>query len=82
MSWTYFGDTNPKARKSYYCALCERAIEKGEVHVARRGVGDDGPCTTRMHNACKVVTESWTQDDWEYQDPFEFRRELEHEGEK
>ena len=76
MSWTFLSDTAPKARKDYMCELCCRGIKKGTVHAARRGIGDDGPCTFRMHTACKGMTHAWTNEDWEYSDPHEFRMEL------
>ncbi len=80
MSWTHLSDTMPKARKEHRCILCERIIPKGTVHVARRGIGDNGPCTTRMHTACELITRDWDWYEWENQDPFEFRRELSEAG--
>jgi hypothetical protein len=73
MSWTHLSDTTPKARKDHRCGLCGLIILKGEVHVARRGIGDDGPCTFRMHTACCKETVNWTEDEWECSDPQEFR---------
>lgn len=76
MSWTHLSDTKPKARKDYRCLLCELPIPKGTVHVARRGIDDSGLCTTRMHTACELVSKDWGIEEWENQDPYEFRREL------
>ena len=77
MSWTHIEDTKPKARKRYWCELCERWIEKGEIHVKRFGIGDDGRLSARMHITCEKLTRGWGIDEWENQDPSEFRRELE-----
>lgn len=67
--WTFLNDTKPKARKEYRCMLCDHMILKGEKHVARRGIEDDGPITVRMHTACEKLTRDWTQDDWECHEP-------------
>jgi len=77
MSWTHLSDTNPKARKDHFCELCERIILKGTVHVARRGIGDGGPCTIRMHIACEIVSRGFDIDEWENLDPSEFRKDME-----
>lgn len=76
MSWTHLSDTQPKARKRHWCCLCEHAIDIGTVHVARRGIGDDGPLTMRMHTACESVAHDWSQLDWECHDASEFREVL------
>jgi len=65
MSWTWFSDTYPKARKNYRCFLCGWRIPVGEQHVARRGTDEEGPTTSRMHNECCDQTEDWKYDDWE-----------------
>jgi len=65
MSWIHLSDTLPKARKQYRCELCGVEIPKGMEHVARRGIGDDGPITFRMHKPCEVVTRDWDESDWE-----------------
>jgi len=77
MSYVFFSETQPKARKDYWCQLCERVIPKGSIHTASRGVGDDGPQTYRAHTECMALTRKWSYDDWECQDVSEFRRELE-----
>ena len=66
MSWVYLSDSQPKARKRYRCCLCNYHIEMGEKHTARRGIGDDGPVTFRMHDECIEQTEDWTDEEWEY----------------
>ena len=76
MSWTYLGDTTPKARKPHTCFLCERRIETGEIHVARRGVYDGAMGTFRMHSTCHEVTKEWGPNEWEYTDPDSFREYL------
>lgn len=78
MSWLHLGDTQPKARKRHICDLCELPIEPGTVHVARRGIGDDGPVTSRMHLPCEQMTrdERWDDADWECHDRSEFRARL------
>lgn len=76
MSWTHLEDTRPKARKRHCCDLCGYAIPVGMVHVARRGIGDDGPCTVRMHEICEELSREWDEWGWENQDVGEFRREL------
>jgi len=77
MSWTHLNDTKPKARKRYRCVLCDHFIAKGEIHVARRGIGDDGPCTARMHTLCESLTHDWDYTDWECYEPGAFRQEVE-----
>lgn len=77
MSWTHLSDTQPRSKKRRLCCLCERAIEAGEVHIARSGIGDDGPMTTRMHIACEALTKSWDEGDWECTDPTTFREMME-----
>jgi hypothetical protein len=74
MSWTWLSDTKPRARKQYHCDLCGRAIEHGQEHVARRGIGDDGPVTLRMHIICCEITKlyQWTDFDFENYDEAEF----------
>lgn len=77
MSWLHLSDTRPKARKDHRCELCGLTIAKGTVHVARRGIGDDGPCTFRMHDDCEKISRSWSYDDWECGwDESEVRRQL------
>jgi hypothetical protein len=76
MSWTHLNDTKPRARKPHRCELCGLPITKGEVHVARRGIGDDGPCTFRMHIDCEALTKRWDQMDWECHDSSDFREML------
>jgi hypothetical protein len=75
MSWLHLSDTKPKARKCYNCVLCEQFIPPGTVHVARRGICDDGPITTRMHVVCEALThaEQWDEAAWEYHDYGEFQ---------
>lgn len=53
MSWVHTSDTFPRARKQYRCRGCYEPIEKGEVHLARRGFDCDGPLTTRWHKECE-----------------------------
>jgi hypothetical protein len=77
MSWIHIEDTTPKARKDYRCLLCERLIPKGIIHVARFGVGDEGKVKVRMHTACELMTRKWGVEEWENQDPYEFRKEME-----
>ena len=79
MSWTWLGDTTPVARKDYQCCLCELVIPKGKKHIARRGICDDRPITSRMHIACVQLTRdlNWGEWDWETAtDAQEFRGEL------
>jgi len=73
--WLHLEDTKPKARKQYSCVLCEQFIPPETVHVARRGIWEDGPITTRMHIVCEKLTrvEKWDQMDWECHDFGEFR---------
>lgn len=82
MSWHFLGDTTPRAKKRYRCTLCERAIEIGEVHVARRGIGDDIPMTARMHTRCEALTKelAWDDADWECYDPATFRDMIDEKG--
>lgn len=74
MSWTWLSDTTPKAQKAYRCIICATRIEVGEVHVARRGIGDYGPETTRMHTECEELTQEWKWDDWECHSPGDVER--------
>lgn len=78
MSWIHLGDTQPKGKKDYGCDLCEEVIAKGTVHVARRGIDDDGPATVRFHSRCEELSKllDWDDMDWETRDPSEFREML------
>ena len=77
MSYTHFNDTTPKAAKDYFCELCDRKINKGEKHIARRGVFDNEVETLRMHIDCENLSQEWDDNQWENQDVFEFRKDLE-----
>lgn len=76
MSYTHLEDTQPKARKRYVCELCRDPIEQGTVHIARRGIGEEGPETCRMHIDCEKLTHDWEEEDWMYRDTTEFKRLL------
>lgn len=77
MSYTWFRDDHPKARKPHRCELCDRTINKGEIHTARIGTGEDGPQTFRMHTICKAATDGWGYDEWQNRpEPYEFRADL------
>jgi hypothetical protein len=76
MSWTFLGESKPVARRNYRCFICDTRILKGEKHVARRGVGDDGPTTKRFHLECEKLSSSWSQDDWECHWPGDVDRPL------
>ena len=77
MSYLYLGQTRPKGRKQYTCVFCKCPILEGEVHIKRIGVIDGDFDSVRMHLECEEVTQAWDEDDWEHQDPWEFRKELE-----
>lgn len=79
MSWTHLSDTKPRAKKRHMCCLCERGIEPGAVHIARRGISDGQAITTRMHIACEALTKSWDEGDWECSDPSTFREMMEEQ---
>ena len=74
MSWTFLSDTTPIGRKTHWCILCDGMIQMGVRHVARRGISDGVPVTIRLHTECEAATKGWTTDDWEYNEPSEFRR--------
>jgi hypothetical protein len=74
MSWTFLGDSIPKAAKRHRCYLCATHIERGERYLARRGIGDDGPVTCKMHIECEATTKDWTEEDWMYHDASEFEQ--------
>jgi hypothetical protein len=74
MSWTHLEDTKPKARKNYWCDICAEKINVGEAHVARRGIGDVGPMTSRMHIECEEMTKKWDLMEWEGHFPGDVRR--------
>lgn len=76
MGWTHLSDTTPRARKRHTCELCGMPIAIGVRHVARRGIGEDGPVTFRMHNQCDRATAGWDEYDWESAyDTLAFREE-------
>lgn len=75
MSWTHLSDTQPRARKTYPCRVCLENIEVGEKHVARRGVGDEGPVTIRFHDECERITKSWDLMTWETHCPGDCTRQ-------
>ena len=74
MSWTHLRDEVPKARKPYRCGVCNSLIGVGEKHVARTGVGDDGPETFRMHCECEEYSCEWKEDEWESHYPGDVSR--------
>ncbi len=76
MSWQHIQDTKPKARNKYRCYLCGFPILKGERYTRRVGVCDGDLSMTKMHDACESKTKSWTHDDWEFTDEWEFRKVL------
>lgn len=76
MSWTHLEDTKPKAAKDHRCYLCERVIPKGEEHILRVGVNEDGFDRSRMHIACEEKTRRWDQWEWECHDAATFREEV------
>lgn len=76
MSYTHLGDTKPKARKTHQCRVCGDLIERGEVYIARRGIGYDGPETVRFHTECEAYSaKHWDDCDWEILGPGEVTRE-------
>lgn len=77
MCWTHLSDTKPKARKKHVCYLCGYFIQQGEVYDNRVGVFDGDIVTQRMHLECEEVTRNWKQEDWEYFEWCDFRKELE-----
>jgi hypothetical protein len=77
MSATFLSDKTVKARKSYKCELCALPINQGESHYAQRMIWEGQACTWRAHTDCNELTKDWHQDDYEYNDPHEFRKLLE-----
>lgn len=75
MSWHHLSDTLPRARKDYRCYLCELPIVKGQIHVFRSGITDDGPNSFRMHCECRDLSSEWLISDWESHDPAAFRED-------
>jgi len=74
--YTYVSETQPVARKTHQCGLCELDIAKGEKHVARVGTGNGSIYTFRMHVACEALTQDWDEFEWEANDPALFRQAL------
>ena len=74
MSWTHLSDTEPRARREYRCCLCGLRIRQNARHVARRGVLDDKPVTTRMHAVCEDAASEWEEEGWECLDQLAFRQ--------
>lgn len=72
MTWRYIEDRRPVARKKHRCYLCDRIILAGDRYVKRFGVGEDGPDSFAMHEACESLTAEWDEDNWLYHDPAEF----------
>jgi len=54
MSDVFFAATYPKARKAHVCAMCHRAIERGETY-RRQGYVYDG-----RRDATKLCTQCYT----------------------
>lgn len=61
------------ARKTHSCYLCNLPINKGEKHISRSFVDDEGFGRIHMHILCESYTKNWNEDDWSYHDPVEFR---------
>lgn len=76
MYWVHLNESEPIARKDHICDLCGLKIHKGEKHVSRSGVGDNGIVRMHMHPRCEAITKDWKDDDWLYHDEWEFRQEL------
>ncbi len=71
-----------KARKRHLCTWCGTKIQAGEVYKKWVCIGDDGPCTAKMHKECHAAMERYAakeQGDWEY-DPYSFTRGCTCEG--
>jgi len=74
MYWIHLSDTVPRARKEYHCDICATRIERGEVHVARRGILEEHLVTMRMHLECEELSSNWTEDEWECHLPGDVKR--------
>lgn len=74
MSWQHYYDERPIARKTHGCILCERKILPGRRYVRRHGFDEDGPVRFALHEHCDFQSRRWSDDDWMFNDPPEFRR--------
>jgi hypothetical protein len=74
MTWTHLSDTTPRARKRHQCCLCGEVIEREEQHVARRGISEGVPITSRMHPECEAATRDWDDETWETVEPGDLDR--------
>lgn len=78
--WRHLDDATVKARKEHRCFLCELPIAKGDTYIRRSGVGDGELTRFAMHVACERETDQWTEDDWRYHEPAEFRELIGRSG--
>jgi hypothetical protein len=77
VSWIHFKDTKPKAKKRYFCGLCNLPVEIGQQYISRSGRSDGELVRFKMHIPCEAITHGWMDIDWETSiDPAEFREEL------
>ena len=81
MSWVWFNDTSPHARKSYRCLGCGEAILQGEKHLARRGIMDGKPTTDRWHPECEAHAFEFGEEIWESPPGSFTRHEVKARGE-
>ena len=75
--YKYLSSKIVTAKKKHQCGLCALPIAAGEEYHAQRQIFEGQAMTFRSHTKCHKVTVDWKEDDWEYQDVMEFRKELE-----
>lgn len=66
------------AAKPYRCWYCDQRITKGERHGMRVGADGGDFWVMRFHPECDQVVkfERWSEEDYEFHDPSEFRRPM------
>lgn len=74
--YKYLSSKIVAAKKQHQCGLCALPIHVGELHHAQRQIWEGQAMTFRSHTPCYEITKSWGEDEWEYQDVMEFRKEL------
>lgn len=52
---TFLANDTLTARKKHQCTWCGQAIEAGSKYVRQRIIGDDGPCTNKLHPECDTA---------------------------
>ncbi len=69
--------THRTAKKPHCCYLCGQTIKERTLYQEYTNCYDGRFTKIRVHEECFKLTHQWSEDDWEYHDPHEFRKALE-----